>query len=108
MASSSNNSWIILIVLILIGAAVILSANEANHSYFKDGARLKNEGGKIIEDFVGSFTKKEARKETPPEKPAASTKPAASKKTKPSDDHKDELAGRDRRELGELLEKVGQ
>ena len=73
----------ILLLLILIGLALIIAANEANHGYFNYTNNYKKTGDNV--------------------------KTAAPKKESKNDmraNFKDELTRRDRAELQELLDKV--
>jgi hypothetical protein len=101
--ASSSSSWVLILILLVVGAVAILCMNEANYGYFKSGGSLTEEGGKYLNKFVGKFsTSKEEPTAVPPAKPKAKAKIAV------KDSQKDDLGRRDRAELGELLDKVGQ
>lgn len=96
-ASSSSNSGVIIFILLALAAAAIIGLNEANHGYFKNGA-------KDITDFIDRFRQNESFPAPKTQNPSARVKssPAAGDKRLP----KDELGRRDRAELNELLEKI--
>ena len=99
--ASSSGSWLFILVILVAGALFILTANQANHNFFKSGTELRNEGGKFIDDFVGKFSKAE------PHKPPPSTKSRSVPNNSATSEHqKDELGRKDRAELNDLLNQV--
>ena len=112
--ASSSGSWFLILILLAVGAVLLVSANEANYGYLKAGKDLKVEGGKIITDIVDRFSKSDTinsesnNSNSNPSRVPKQTSARARAKIPISDDQQDKLATRDRAELGELLDKVGQ
>ncbi len=103
--ASSSGSWFIFLVILIIGAVLLVAANESNHGFLSSvnnriGSDLQKQGGEIVDSFVDRFSSKT----TQPQKPPAVT---GENKAKIKPSQKDDLGFKDRAQLDDLLDSVG-
>lgn len=102
--SSSSSSWLVALLLGALAATVIVGMNQAKHSSRPGSKSGEDEKPGFFENLVSDFR---SEKKSPEKKAAGKPQPAGVKQADVSK-QKDALERRDRKELNELLDKVGQ
>jgi hypothetical protein len=112
MELGTSGVFVFFIIIVILGAVLLVSVNEVNYG-FLSGSKIKNS---FIDSIKNSYSADESDdkplarfgniKESVP---AAQAKKKAKTKTAPIhlDGHKDDLGRRDRAELEDLINKVG-